>query len=83
MGHGPLALFHDQKYFLHLALFLKKLFFSTKTYVVGTQKNHLNEMGLFSTHTILKLVGIRKYLQLYAKKLCLSKPITYASGVSI
>ena len=27
-------------------------YFSTKTYVVGTQKNHLNETVLLSTHTI-------------------------------
>ena len=27
-------------------------YFSTKTYVVGTQKNHLNEMVLLSTQNI-------------------------------
>ena len=27
-------------------------YFSTKTYVVGTQKNHLNEMVLLSTRNI-------------------------------
>ena len=35
-------------------------FFSTKTYVVGTQKNRLNETALLSTHNImLKLLGKR------------------------
>ena len=28
------------------------LYFSTKTYVVGTQKNHLNETVVLSTHNI-------------------------------
>ena len=27
-------------------------YFSTKTYIVGTQKNHLNEMVLLSTQNI-------------------------------
>ena len=33
-------------------------YFSTKTYVVGTQKNHLSEMVLLSTHSMFKLIGI-------------------------
>ena len=32
-------------------------YFSTKTYVVVTQKNHLNEMVLFSTQTYIKTDG--------------------------
>ena len=35
-------------------------YFSTKTYVVGTQKNHLNEMILLSTQNMFKLMGKRK-----------------------
>ena len=35
----------------------KKSYFSTKTYVVGTQKNHLNEMVLLSTQNMLKIMG--------------------------
>ena len=37
----------------------KKIFsyFSTKTYVVGTQKNRLNETILLSTHNICKNDG--------------------------
>ena len=44
-------------------------YFSTKTYVVGTQKT-----VLFSTQNMLKLIG-KKYLQFYAQKFCLSKPV--------
>ena len=39
-------------------------YFSTKTYVVGTQKNHLNEGVLLSTQNIkimLKLMGKREF----------------------
>ena len=32
-------------------------YFSTKTYVVDTQKNHLNETVLLSTQNMLKLMG--------------------------
>ena len=32
-------------------------FFSFKTYVVGTQKNHLNETVLLSTQNTFKLMG--------------------------
>ena len=32
-------------------------YFSTKTYVVGTQKNHLDEMVLLSTQNVFKLMG--------------------------
>ena len=39
------------------------LYFSTKTYVVGTQKNPLNEMVLLCTHNIRLNGRVRKYLQ--------------------
>ena len=35
-------------------------YFSTKAYVVGTQKNHLNEMVLLSTQNICLNLPIRK-----------------------
>ena len=55
----------------------KKLFsyFSTKTYVVGTQKNRLNETVLLSTQNIYLNWWVRKLLQFYAQKFCLSKPM--------
>ena len=41
------------------------------TYVVGTQKNRLNEMVLFSTQKhMLKIMGKKMFLQF-----CLSKPV--------
>ena len=46
-------------------------YFSTKTYVVGSQKNRLNETFEHPKH-MLKLMG-KKYLQVYAKIFCLSK----------
>ena len=36
-------------------------YFSTKTYAVGTQKNHLSEPVLLSTQNIWLLWCIRKY----------------------
>ena len=42
-----------------------------KHIVVGTQKNRLNETVLLSTPKI----WVRKYLQFYAQKFCLSKPV--------
>ena len=42
-------------------------YFSTKTYVVGTQKNRLNETVLLSTQNIHFKCWLRKYLQLYAE----------------
>ena len=50
-------------------------YFSTKTYVVGTQKNRLNETVLLSTQNICKNWWVRKHLQFYAKNFCLSKPV--------
>ena len=56
----------------------EKLFsyFSTKTYVVGTQKNRLNETVLLSTQNICSKLWIKKYLQFYAENFCLSKPVS-------
>ena len=48
---------------------------SAKTYVVGTQKNRLNETILLSTQNISSRCWISNYLQFYARKLCLSKPM--------
>ena len=53
----------------------KNSYFSTKTYVVGTQKNRLNETVLLSTQNICLNCWVRKYLQFYAHKLCYSKPM--------
>ena len=44
-------------------------YFSTKTYVVGTKKNRLNETVLFSTQNICLNWWVRKYLQIYEKKI--------------
>ena len=46
-------------------------YFSTKTYVVGTQKNRL-------TQNICKKLWASKYLQFYAEHFCLSKPVRLA-----
>ena len=59
-------------------------YFSTKTYVVGTKKNGLNETILLSTpnFSMLKMM-VRKYLQFCAQKLCLSEHVTsYNAGES-
>ena len=48
-------------------------YFSTKTYVVGTQKNRLIETVLLSTKNISLKLWVRKYLQFYAEEFCLSK----------
>ena len=53
----------------------KKLIFSTKTYVVGTQKNHLNKTVLLSTQNICSNWLIRIYSQFYTQNFCLSKPM--------
>ena len=50
-------------------------YFSSKPYVVGTQKNRRNETVLLSTQNICSNLWIRKYLQFYSKKICLSKPM--------
>ena len=54
---------------------IKKSYFSTKTYVVGTQKNRLNETVLLSTQNTCKNWWVRKYSQLYANIFCLSRPL--------
>ena len=53
----------------------KTLIFSTKTYVVGTQKNHLNKTFLLSTQNICSNWWISIYLQFYTQNFCLSKPM--------
>ena len=42
---------------------------------MGTQKNRLNETVLLSTQNILKFEWVKKYLQFYTEKICLSKPV--------
>ena len=51
-------------------------YFSTKTYGVGTRKNHLNEI-VFSEHPkqMLKLMGKKKFPILHLKFLFKSKPV--------
>ena len=51
------------------------LIFSTKTHVVDTQKNRLNEPVLYSTKNICLILWVRKNLQFCAEKFCLSKPM--------
>ena len=53
-----------------------KSYLSTKTYVVGTQKNRLSEMVLLSTQTYVQTDGLENISQFYAQKFCLSKPMT-------
>ena len=48
-------------------------YLSTKTHVVGAQKNHLNETILLSTQIICK-----NYVQFWAQIFCLSEPIYYS-----
>ena len=55
---------------------------SAKIYVVGTQKNRLNETVLLSTHYKCYNWWIRKYSQFGAQKLCLSWAIGSGSGTS-
>ena len=50
-------------------------YFSTETYVVGTQKNRLNETVLLRTQNICYNWRARRYLQFYLKNFCLSKPM--------
>ena len=40
-----------------------------------TQKNRLNKTVLLSTQTFAKKLWVRKYLQFYAEKFCLSEPV--------
>ena len=55
-------------------------YFSTKTYVVGDQKNRLNEMVLLSTQNICYKLWVRKYFQFYAENICLSKPMALTAS---
>ena len=48
------------------------LYFSSKTYVVGTQKNRLNETVLLSTQNTCLNWWVRKQLQFYANKIPLT-----------
>ena len=54
-------------------------YFSAKTYVVGTQKNRLDETVLFSTPNICSKLWVRKYLQFYSENFCSSKPVCSCS----
>ena len=45
--------------------------FSTKMYVVGTQKKHLIETVLLGTKTLCLYWWVRKYWQFYTQKFCL------------
>ena len=47
-------------------------YFSTKTYVVGAQKNCLNETVLLSTQNKCLNLWLRKYSQFYAQDFCVS-----------
>ena len=44
-----------------------------KHYVVGTKKNHCNEMVLLSTKNYTFNLMSKKILRFYPKKLCLSR----------
>ena len=50
------------------SVYRKKYFsyFSTKTYVVGSQKNRLNELVLLSPQNICFRLWVRKHSQFYA-----------------
>ena len=52
-------------------------YFSTKTCVVGTQKNGLNETRSFEHPKHCLNWWVRKELQFYAQYFCLSKPDAY------
>ena len=56
--------------------------FLNQNIVVGTQKNCPNETVLLSTQNICSKWWIRKYLQFYAQKFCLSKPMDLISTQS-
>ena len=47
-------------------------YFLTKTYVVGTQKNRLNETVLLSTQNTCLNWRVRKYSQIYSQNISLS-----------
>ena len=47
-------------------------YFSTKIYVVGTQKNRLSVTVLLSSQNICIKLWVGKYLHFYAENVCLS-----------
>ena len=61
--------------------------FQNKTYVVGTQKNHLNEMVLLGTHNICLDWSIKNNYKLklkrFAETFCSSGPIYKTENQSI
>ena len=44
---------------------------------MGTQRNHLNETIFLSTQNICSKWWIRKYLEFYTQKFCLSEPLIW------
>ena len=52
--------------------------FLTKTNVVGTQKNRLDDTILLSNQNIYLNWWVRNYLQFYTHMFCLSKPMVLA-----
>ena len=49
-----------------------------KTYVAGTQKNHLNEMVLLAPKTnVEKKQWVRKYSQFYSQNFCITWPMIF------
>ena len=55
-------------------------YFSTITYVMGTQKNHLNERVLMSTQNMLKLIG-KKITIILRLKMSFSEPMAFSACV--
>ena len=56
-------------------------YFSTKTFVVGTQKKRLNETVILSTQNVCYDCLVRKKLHFYLflKKFCLNGPMILAA----
>ena len=50
-------------------------YFSTKRYVVGTQRTISMRQFFLSTQNIYLKLWVRKYLQFYREFFCLSKPV--------
>ena len=76
---GKYSKFHAKKLYVpgpQIRVRNWKLFsyFSTKTYVVGAQRNRLNDLLLLSTQNLCLNWVIRKYSQLHAKKLYVPGP---------
>ena len=62
---------------LDKGVIIEKIIFSTKTYVVGTQKNSLNETFFLSTQNICLKLWVRTNLLFYDANFCLSNPVGY------